>query len=416
MSTTFEVRVPDIGDFKDVPVLEILVEPGALVELEAPLITLESEKATIDVPAPARGIVQEITVRKGQRVSQGAPILTLRSPDDDSARIVDISVPAPTRSSMPSPPATQSADSHTAAALERRAYAGPAVRTLCRLLGVDPTSVTGSGPRGRISKEDVHLHVQRLGEAAKARQVETTARHSRASRIDFERFGPIDRQPLSRIAKAAAENLERNWARIPHVTNFEEVDVTELEAFRDRVNRERQADIKLTMLSFLIKAAAAALREHPKLNASLDGDTLVVKRYCHIGFAIDTPAGLLVPVIRDADRKGLLQIAGEAHELAARAREGKLKLADMEGGCFTVSSLGGIPGTGFTPIINAPEIAILGAARARMLPRWDGSQFAPRLMLPLSLSWDHRALSGAAAARFLAFIAAQLNDLPRLLL
>jgi pyruvate dehydrogenase E2 component (dihydrolipoamide acetyltransferase) len=417
MTAAIDVRVPDIGDFKNVPVLEVLVQAGMRVEVDTPLLTLESDKATLDVPAPQGGRVRDILVSAGERVSKGSLILTLEANVSEGEQCAEplhtiASTNEPSRRPEIRAPASIEVAS-SARTSGRLAYTSPSVRLLCRRLGVDLAAVKGTGPRGRILRQDVQAHVRQRLEAPPT----ATAMLEDWPRIDFERFGAVDRKPLSRIAKRMAANMARNWALIPHVTNFEEADVSDLDAFRQQANLERrEGEAKLTMLAFLMKAAATALRRFPELNASLDNDALVLKRYCHVGFATDTPDGLVVPVIRDADTKGLRQIAAEAAEKIALARAGKLKPVDLEGGCFTVSSLGNISGTGFAPIINAPEIAILGAAQARMQARWDGQRFQPQLVLPLSLSWDHRAVSGAAASRFLAFIAAQLSNLRQLLL
>jgi pyruvate dehydrogenase E2 component (dihydrolipoamide acetyltransferase) len=393
MTMTTEVRVPDIGDFKDVPVLQVLVREGMRVERETPLVILESEKSTIDIPSPMAGVVAEVSVHPGQKVSQGALILTLN--DTGASASAQVGADGTPR---------------------RRPYASPAVRAMSRRLGVTLEAVPGTGPRGRILPGDVKAQAaQPQADGVPEAQVLDTA--ASMAETEFSRFGATARRPLSRVAQRAAANLARNWATIPHVTNFDEADVTALEEFRIAANAERAPEeTKLTLLAFLIKVSAAALRRFPDFNASLDGQDLIVKHYCHVGFATDTPAGLLVPVIRDADTKGLRLIASEAAQRIEEARAGRLSLKNMEGGCFTVTSLGSIGGTGFTPIINAPEIAILGAARARIQPRWDGTKFVPRTILPLSLSWDHRAASGAPAARFLSFITEQLSELRRLLL
>jgi pyruvate dehydrogenase E2 component (dihydrolipoyllysine-residue acetyltransferase) len=419
MAEIRDVLVPDIGDFADVPVIEVLVSPGDSVAPEDPLVTLESDKATMDVPAPFGGTVAEIRVSVGDTVSEGSPILTLEvGANGASARAP--AAAAPPRQSAPAGGAAPASPQVAPAMSEDDAppYASPAVRRLARELGVGLGGVDGSGRRGRITKEDVRA----IADGARRPAADPAAPGAGLEmapwpKVDFEKYGPVERRALSRIAKISGPNLARNWVMIPHVTHHDEADVTELEAFRKRANEEHAKEgVKLTMVALLLKASVAALRRFPQFNASLDGDELVLKHYYHLGFAADTPQGLVVPVIRDVDRKGLIEIAGELTELSGRAREGKLKGEEMRGGTFTISSLGGIGGTGFTPIINAPEVAILGATRSAMKPLWNGREFEPRLMLPLSLSYDHRVIDGAAAARFAAYLVAVLTDLRRLLL
>jgi pyruvate dehydrogenase E2 component (dihydrolipoamide acetyltransferase) len=414
-----EVLVPDIGDFADVPVIEVLVSPGDTVAPEDPLVTLESDKATMDVPAPFGGTVAEIRVSVGDTVSEGSPILALQVQSNGAQPEAQTPAPAPAVSApadAPVPVSPQAAP--TVGEDGAPPYASPAVRRLARELAVDLSAVEGSGRRNRITKEDVRA----AAEGPRQPAVPTAAPATGLDlapwpKVDFEKYGPVERQPRSRIAKISGPNLARNWVMIPHVTHHDEADVTELEAFRKRANEEHaKQGVKLTMVALLLKASVAALGRFEQFNASLDGDDLVLKRYYHLGFAADTPQGLVVPVIRDVDRKGLIEIAGELTELSGRAREGKLKGEEMRGGTFTISSLGGIGGTGFTPIINAPEVAILGATRSATKPVWNGREFEPRLMLPLSLSYDHRVIDGAAAARFTAYLAAVLTDLRRVLL
>ena len=419
MAEIRDVLVPDIGDFADVPVIEVLVSPGDSVAPEDPLVTLESDKATMDVPAPYGGTVAEIRVSVGDTVSEGSPILTLEVGVNGASAQAPAAT-SPPRQSAPTDGAAPASPQVAPAMGEDDAppYASPAVRRLARELGVDLSGVEGSGRRGRITKEDVRAIADGARQPA-ASPAAPGAGPEMAPwpKVDFEKYGPVERRALSRIAKISGPNLARNWVMIPHVTHHDEADVTELEAFRKRANEEHVKEgVKLTMVALLLKASVAALRRFPQFNASLDGDELVLKRYYHLGFAADTPQGLVVPVIRDVDRKGLIEIAGELTELSGRAREGKLKGEEMRGGTFTISSLGGIGGTGFTPIINAPEVAILGATRSAMKPLWNGREFEPRLMLPLSLSYDHRVIDGAAAARFAAYLAAVLTDLRRLLL
>jgi pyruvate dehydrogenase E2 component (dihydrolipoamide acetyltransferase) len=414
-----EVRVPDIGDFKDVPVIEILVKPGDTVKAEDPLITLESDKATMEVPAPLGGTVQEIKVRVGDKVSQGAVVLTLAT----SSAVAQASAPTPPApgAAPPAPAATAAATPASTGAIDEAAfvlaYAGPGVRKFARESGVDLGRVKGSGDKGRILKQDV--------EAAAKGAPPTAASGAGVGvdllpwpKIDFAKFGPIETKPLARIKKISAANLHRNWVMIPHVTNHDDADITDLEAFRVQLNKEiEKSGVKVSMLSFMIKAAVATLKKFPDFNASLDGDNLILKNYYHIGFAADTPQGLVVPVIRDADKKGVVEIAREMGDLAKLAREGKLKSEQMQGGCFTISSLGGIGGIYFTPIINAPEVAIMGVCRSfwkQVSP--DGKQSSWRFVLPLSLSWDHRVVDGASAARFNNHFGGLLADMRRVLI
>ena len=413
MAEIREVLVPDIGDFADVPVIEVLVSPGDSVAPEDPLVTLESDKATMDVPAPFGGTVAEIRVSVGDTVSEGSPILALQVQSNGAQPESETPAPAPVESAAadaPVPASPQAAP--TVGEDGAPPYASPAVRRIARELAVDLSAVEGSGRRTRITKEDVRA----AAEGGRQPAVPTAAPATGLDlapwpKVDFEKYGPVERQPRSRIAKISGPNLARNWVMIPHVTHHDEADVTELEAFRKRANEEHaKQGVKLTMVALLLKASVAALGRFEQFNASLDGDDLVLKRYYHLGFAADTPQGLVVPVIRDVDRKGLIEIAGELTELSGRAREGKLKGEEMRGGTFTISSLGGIGGTGFTPIINAPEVAILGVSKSATKPVWDGSAFVPRLMLPLSLSYDHRVIDGADAARFLRFVAEGLEQ------
>jgi pyruvate dehydrogenase E2 component (dihydrolipoamide acetyltransferase) len=416
-----EIRVPDIGDFKNVPVIEILAKPGATVGLDEALVVLESDKATIDVPSPAAGVVREVKVKLGDRVSQGSALVLIESgvavtPPPAPPR----AVPAPPLPAAIAPPVEAPMSVAAAPAQGALPHASPAIRRFARELGVDLGRLRGSGPKGRIQKTDV-LDFVKAAVSADAGTPPSTGAANGAGlgllpwpQIDFAKFGPIERAALSKIKKLTGANLSRNAVIIPHVTNFDEADITALENFRLEINKERaKTGEKLTMLAFMIKAAVEALKKHPTFNASLDGDELILKRYFHIGFAADTPDGLVVPVIKDADQKGLTAIAAEAGELAAQARSKKLKPGDMQGGCFTISSLGGIGGNGFTPIINAPEVAILGAARAKMAPVWDGAAFQPRLVMPVSLSWDHRVIDGAEAARFLVTFCTLLGDFRR---
>ncbi|WP_288587431.1 2-oxo acid dehydrogenase subunit E2 [uncultured Methylobacterium sp.] len=433
MSASLPVALPDIGDFKDVPVVEILVKPGDRIAVDDLLISIESDKATMEVPSPVAGIVSEILVAPGTRVSQGTPILMVDTSGEAGAPAPAASSPAsqqapapqtPTSAETPAAPASGRAP---ASPVPSEAHATPSVRAYARELGVALAGIAGSGPQERILREDVLAFVRGQMAApapAAPAPAPTAAPAAPASgigaglppwpQVDHGKFGPVRRESLSRIQQISGQALTRNWLTIPHVTNFDHADVTETEALRRELNgAARPGSHKVTMVAILIKAAAAALRAHPRFNAALDGDGLILKDTVHVGFAVDTPRGLLVPVVRDCDRKGLVEIAQEMGALAEQARSGTLPPAAMQGGGFSVSSLGGIGGDGFTPIINAPEVAILGAARSRIEPVWDGSTFQPRLILPLSLSWDHRAVDGAAAARFLSHLAAVLADLRR---
>jgi len=429
-----EVKVPDIGDFKDIPVIEVLVKAGDSVEAEDALVTLESDKATMDVPSPSAGVVKEVKLKAGDKVSEGSTVLTLEAESSPApAPAPAAAAPAPAPSPQPAPasgrgsepalipsplPPGEGSGVRVDSVAFTAAHASPSVRKFARELGVDLAKVRGTGPNARILQEDVQAFVKGMMQA-RAGAAPTAAGGGPLNllpwpTIDFARFGPVEAVPLSRIRKISGANLARNWVMIPHVTQFDEADITDLEALRVALNKENEkAGIKITMLAFLIKASVAALRKFPDFNASLAGDDLVRKKYFNIGFAADTPNGLVVPVLKGADQKGVLAIAKEMAELSVKAREGKLGPADMQGGCFSISSLGGIGGTAFTPIINAPEVAILGVSKSAMKPVWDGKEFAPRLMLPLSLSYDHRVIDGAAAARFTAYLAALLADLRR---
>ena len=430
MANAIEVKVPDIGDFKNIPVIEILVKPGDTVHAEDPLVTLESDKATLEVPSPVAGTVREIRIKVGDKVSEGALVLMLEASGD--ALAVSKAAPAPAVAApqpVKAPPAPAAKPAPVAAPVAAsvdeaafgKAHASPSVRRIARELGVDLSRVKGSGPKDRVVKEDVQAYVKT--ELARPRGGEGGGglgfNLPPMQPVDFSKFGPVTTQPLSRIKKLSGGFLHRNWVSIPHVTQHDEADITELEAFRKTQSEEaKKSGIKFTMLGFLMKAAVVALKQFPEFNASLspDGESLVLKDYFHIGVAVDTPAGLVVPVIRDVDKKGLLEIARELGDLSVRMRNGKISPADLQGGCFSVSSLGGIGGTFFTPIINAPEVAILGVGKAVMKPVWNGKEFVPRLMLPLSLSYDHRVIDGAAGARFTTYLASVLSDIRRTLL
>jgi pyruvate dehydrogenase E2 component (dihydrolipoamide acetyltransferase) len=407
------VEVPDIGDFTDVPVIEILVGPGDTVAAEDPLVTLESDKATMDVPAPTAGVVKELLVKVGDTVSQGTALLTLASA---SASPVEAPAPEPPEPIAPESdaPTTPEPPPVPVSNGGGPVYASPSVRRLARERDIDLTSVAGTGRKGRITKADVEQFIDRAPATASPAGLGLGLSLAPWPSVDFAKYGPIERVERTRIQKIAAPNLARNWVMIPHVTHNDEADITELEAWRKRLNAEQ--DVKVTMVAFLVVACVATLKEFPNFNSSLDGDELVLKRYYNIGFAADTPGGLVVPVIKDADKKGLLEIAAELSTLSGKAREGKLMPGDMAGGTFTISSLGGIGGTSFTPIVNAPEVAILGVTRSAMKPVWNGSEFAPRLMVPLSLSYDHRVIDGAAGARFVVHLVGVLSDLRRALL
>jgi pyruvate dehydrogenase E2 component (dihydrolipoamide acetyltransferase) len=443
---TIEVKVPDIGDFKDVPVIEVLVKPGDSVKAEDSLVTLESEKATMDVPAPSAGVIREVKVRIGDQVSEGHVIAIVEAAGAKAtAPTAPAAAPSRTASGAPgapSPPplpqssaredAAQSAAAASTPRIDsesmRKAHASPSVRALARELGVNLARVKGTGPKDRVLQEDVQKYVKQVMSGASAAGASAGGAALGLlpwPQIDFTKFGPIEPKPLSRIKKISGANLHRNWVMIPHVTNHDDADITDLEALRVTLNKENErsgersgekGSIKVTMLAFLIKVCVSALKKFPEFNSSLDGDNLVFKQYYNVGFAADTPNGLMVPVIKGADQKGVLAIAREMGELSAKAREGKLGPTDMQGGCFSISSLGGIGGTYFTPIINAPEVAILGVCRSTTRPVWDGKQFVPRLILPLSLSYDHRVIDGAAAARFNAYLVSLLGDMRRSLL
>lgn len=439
MSNLIELKVPDIGGHNGVDVIEVFIEPGQTVAVDDSLLTLETDKATMEVPASAAGVVREVLVKVGAKVSEGDLIARIEvgdaaaapSPAATQTPAATPATPAPAAPTVAAPaPAPAAPAAAPAVAIDvpdddgaiTSAHAGPSVRRLARELGVDLTRVSGSGRKGRILEEDVKAYVKAALSGNGRPAASAGASGSGLDllpwpSIDFSRFGPVDSQPLSRIKKISGANLARNWVMIPHVTQFDEADITEMEAFRKSLGDELKADgIKLTPLAFLIKACVAALKKYPEFNASLDGDNLVLKGYYHIGFAADTPNGLVVPVVRDADKKSLIELAQETAALAKKARDGKLTPNDMQGGCFSISSLGGIGGTAFTPIINAPEVAILGVSRSAIKPVYDGKAFAPRLMLPLSLSYDHRVIDGASAARFTSYLAQVLADIRRLML
>jgi pyruvate dehydrogenase E2 component (dihydrolipoamide acetyltransferase) len=436
MGSLRDVLVPDIGDFKNIPVIEVLVKPGDSVKAEDSLITLESDKATMEVPAPFAGVVKELKIKPGDKVSEGATILSLEISEGTAVAAAPAEPQKPAAAPAPAPvaqglapaaagpaPAPRAA---AAAAINEEgfslAHASPSVRRFARELGVDLGRVKGSGPKERILKEDIAGFVK----TALAQPSGGSSGGAGLSlglpawpQVDFAKFGPVETLALSRIRKISGPFLHRNWVSIPHVTQNDEADITELEAFRKSMADEAQKQgVKLTPLAFIMKAVVAALKNHPEFNSSLApaGDALILKHYYHVGVAVDTPGGLVVPVVRDVDQKGVLQLAKELGEISAKARDGKLGPAEMQGGTFSISSLGGIGGTHFTPIINAPEIAILGVSKSSMKPVWKDGQFVPRLMMPLSLSYDHRAVDGAQGARFITNLTAILSDIRRVLL
>jgi pyruvate dehydrogenase E2 component (dihydrolipoamide acetyltransferase) len=443
-----QVVVPDIGDFDEVAVIEVMVKPGDSVRVEQSLITVESDKASMEIPSSHAGVVAQVLVKLGDKVAKGTPIVVLAgtnapagmpaasvaaAPPQNPPAVAVAPAVAPSVAPVVAAVAVAPLPAHNpSAAASAQPHASPSIRRLARELGVPLAEVRGTGPKGRILQADVQGFVKGVmaGDLLTAAQQAKAPKPAPASaasgslpgllpwpQVDFSKFGPVERKDLSRIKKISGANLHRNWVMIPHVTNHDDADITELEAFRVQLNKENEkSGVKVTMLAFMIKAAVAALKKFPEFNASLDGEQLVLKNYFHIGFAADTPNGLVVPVIKDADRKGIIQISVEMGELAKKARDGKLAPADMSGGCFSISSLGGIGGRYFTPIINAPEVAIMGVCRSSTEPRWDGQAFQPRLILPLSLSWDHRVIDGAAAARFNAYFASLMADFRRIAL
>ena len=432
MAATTEVSVPDLGDFADVPVIEIHVAPGDVVSDEDPLITLESDKATMDIPSPAAGTVRELRVKVGDLVSRGSPILLLDTggtdveppPLDDQQEPPEEAPAAAVAAAIPVAPAAEGGPPVTAVAAGPPAdfdgvHAGPGARRLARELGLDLTALSGTGPKGRITKEDVIAAVRGPAVAAAAPALAAQGGIPEVPAQDFSKFGPVEIRPLSRIQRLSGPALHRSWLNVPHVTHDDEADITDLDAYRSELDTAARAEgYRVTLLAFLMKASVSALREFPKFNSSLtpEKDALIYKGYYHLGVAMDTPEGLVVPVIRDVDRKGITELSRELGAVSAKARDGKLDLADLQGACFTISSLGGIGGTRFTPIVNAPEVAILGVVRSKTMPVWDGTAFVPRLMLPLSLSYDHRVIDGALAARFARYLCQLLADIRGLLL
>ena len=432
MPTIKQVFVPDIGDYKGVPVIEVMVKSGDIVKAEQSLITLETDKATMDVPAPFDGVVKEVKVKVGDKISEGVLLLLMESvgaeaqvsaiaeippspPSSKGGAIAAPTIPAVISIVQSPSPATPAIPPFAKGGLGGiSAHASPSIRRFARELGVELAHVRGSGAKGRVTKGDVHQYVKAaLGQPRGAGGLQIADMPT----VDFSKFGSTETRPLSRIKKMAGANLHRNWVSIPHVTQFDEADITDLETLRKQLNEQHAVqNIKITPLAFLLKAVAAALQQHPDFNASLDasGENLVLKKYFHIGVAVDTPDGLMVPVLRDVDKKSLVQLAQELSEISAKARDKKLPATAMQGGCFSISSLGGIGGTAFTPIINAPEVAILGVSRSSQKPVYQDGKFVPRLMLPLSLSYDHRVIDGAAAARFTTYLAQVLADARRL--
>lgn len=449
MSEIKQIKVPDIGDFTDVPVIEVLVNEGDEVNAEDPIITLESEKATIEVPSPESGTVVKLLVKEGDSVSEGSPMMELEISESDATESADKKSTSNQKSDQTkdnekekdkpeSGSAAQSSEDNPddsdkdesgpkpppvpeEVPTERTgklAHASPAVRKFARTLGVDVAQVKGSGRKGRITKEDVEKHVKTAMQSGD-KVVKSGFDVPPFPAVDFTEFGEIETQALSRIQKISGKYLHRNWVRIPHVTQYDEADITELEAFRQENKKDaKDMGFNLTPLAFMVKALAKALKKFPKFNSSLDinGENLIYKKYFHIGIAVDTPDGLVVPVIRDCDKKEVFEIAKEMAEISQRARDGKLSPDDMKGGSMSISSLGGIGGTAFTPIINAPEVAILGLSRSQMKPQWNGQDFEPKLMLPLSLSYDHRVIDGADAARFIVYLSDILSDMKKMLL
>ena len=418
-----EVKVPDIGDFKDVAIIDIHVKVGDAVNAEDPLITLESDKATMDVPAPSAGTIRQVLVKVGDRVSEGTPIVLLAGNEEGAMQqptsLLSQQEPA-TSAAAPTPAATAPAVSVGAQTDFSGVHAGPSVRRIAREMGVDLTKVTGTGEKGRISKDDIMAFLRGPAPApAGAPAAAAGAGIPEIPAQDFSKFGPIETKPLSRIKRLSGPFLHRSWLNVPHVTQNDEADITETDAYRKELDTAgKEKGYRVTLLAFLIKASVSALKQHPEFNASLspEKDALIYKRYYNIGVAVDTPDGLVVPVVKDADRKGIVEISQELGAISKKARDGKLSPTDMAGGTFTISSLGGIGGTAFTPIVNAPEVAILGVVRSKMAPVWDGNEFKPRLMLPVCVSYDHRVIDGALAARFTRNLCHVLEDVRRIML
>ncbi len=422
MAEIKQVLVPDIGDYKGVSVIEVMVKAGDTINAEDTLLTLETDKAAMDVPSPYAGVVKELHVEIGDKVSRGSLILVMECSDAPAASSepsAPPAAPAPVPVPVPVPVAAAAAAAPVATQLVSggKAHASPAIRRFARELGADLAQIKGSGEKGRVTREDVQNYVKAALAQPRGEAGGSGLQVLEMPVFDFAKYGAIETKPLSRIQKISGANLHRNWVTIPHVTQFDEADITEMEAFRKQLGDEyAKQNIRITPLAFMLKAVVAALQKFPTFNASLDGDNLILKQYYHIGVAVDTADGLMVPVLRDVDKKGIVQLASELAEISAKAREKKITANDMQGGCFTISSLGGIGGTAFTPIINAPEVAILGVSRSAMKPVYKDGAFVPRLMLPLSVSYDHRVIDGAAAARFTAYLAQMLSDIRRLAL
>ncbi|MBM7073371.1 pyruvate dehydrogenase complex dihydrolipoyllysine-residue acetyltransferase [Shewanella sp. 202IG2-18] len=431
VAQVIDINVPDIGGDTDVPVIEILVKAGDSIAEDAGLVTLETDKATMDVPSPKAGVVKSVELKEGDKVSEGTLVITLEVAGEvpaAPAKAPEAPKAAPAPAAKPSqPPVPHHPSAKAPVASGKTVHASPAVRRLAREFGVVLTQVTGSGRKGRIVKEDVQAYVKYELSRPKATAASSTGGNAGglnvidAPKVDFSKFGEVEEVPLSRIQKISGPNLHRNWVTIPHVTQFDEADITELEAFRKQQNElaaKQKLGVKITPLVFMMKAAAKALRQFPVFNSSLspDGESLIKKKYVHIGIAVDTPNGLVVPVIRDVDKKGVMELSQELTEVSVKARDGKLKAADMQGSCFTISSLGGIGGTAFTPIVNYPDVAILGVSKSEIKPKWNGKEFEPKLMLPLSLSYDHRVIDGAMAARFSVTLSSILSDIRKLVL
>ncbi|GJD48747.1 Dihydrolipoyllysine-residue acetyltransferase component of pyruvate dehydrogenase complex [Methylobacterium crusticola] len=438
---SIEVKIPDIGDFKEIPIIEIHVKEGDSIGPDDPLVSLESDKATMEVPSPSAGVVEKVLIKLGDKVSEGTPLLLLKGEGEAKANGAAAQAPAPAQSPAPAPAPAPAAD--TAALMRKQepdpaapsapapapaassipdfsqVHASPAVRRLARELGIDLTAVKGTGEKGRVTKEDVKGTLTRAAAPAAGGAVMASGGMGipEIPAVDFTKFGPTEVRPLPRIKKISGPHLHRAWLNVPLVTHQDEADITETDAYRKELDTAgKEKGYRVTLLAFLIKASVSALRQHPEFNASLnpEKDALILKRYYNVGVAVDTPDGLVVPVVKDADRKGIVEISQELGSLSKKARDGKLGSADMQGASFTISSLGGIGGTGFTPLVNAPEVAILGVVRSKMAPVWDGSEFKPRLMLPLSVSYDHRVIDGALAARFTRHLAHVLEDVRRL--
>jgi pyruvate dehydrogenase E2 component (dihydrolipoamide acetyltransferase) len=435
VSDSKQINIPDIGDFSEVEVIEVLVKVGDTVDAEDAIISLESEKATIEVPTPEGGVVEAILVKVGDMVAQGTPMITIKTSNSADSKASESVESAPAKSEAKTEKATEPKVEKAAEkaapkpppvpveiprqASGKIAHASPAVRKFARELGVDVAQVIGTGRKGRITQDDVKNHIKTAMQTGGQTVVTAGFDVPPFPAVDFTQFGEVESQALSRIQKISGKYLHRNWVRIPHVTQYDEADITELEAFRNENKADAKAQgFSLTPLAFMVKAMAKAMKKFPKFNSSLDvdGENLIYKKYFHIGIAVDTPNGLVVPVIRDCDKKEVFEIAKEMAEISVKAREGKLAPGDMQGGCMSISSLGGIGGTAFTPIINAPEVAILGVSRSNIKPVWNGKEFEPKLMLPLSLSYDHRVIDGADAARFIVYLSSILSDMKKMLL